>query len=147
MAVLGSSVSDCKHFEHVFKGAWETGTWSFAFVFICYSKEHEGLFHAFPMEYNAFEILIQGRLQPLAIWPGYKTSQKKTNVKKIIDEAGKKKRQWQHVVRFWHTGCSELKKIQRQSCVCLMDDVDAESPFEEKPFIPYYALYTSYFTN
>jgi len=68
VAVLGSSISVRKHFEHVFKVAWERGTWSFAFVFICYSKEHEGLFQAFSMEYNAFEILIEGRLQSSSLW-------------------------------------------------------------------------------
>lgn len=75
-------------------------------------------------------------------------------MKKIIDEAGKKKAM-ATCCKILTYRLFRVKKKYKGRVVCVdvvlcnyyMDDVDAESPFEEKPFKPYNALYTSYFVN
>lgn len=96
VAALCSSISVCKHFEHMFKVAWERRAWSFPLFSFIIPKNMKDSF-MFSYGVQCFEILMQGMLQSSSLWqygqntrPHRKKKKQKPNVKKITDEDGGK---------------------------------------------------------
>lgn len=105
VAALGSSISFCKHFEHVLKVAWERSAWSFPLFSFIIPKNMKDSF-MFSYGVQCFEILMQGMLQSTSLWQyGQDTRSHRKKKKKEENNwwgRGKIKTHWQQVIKLWH---------------------------------------------